>query len=146
MAKQFGLAQSTVRAIDLRYLERWNAQRQKPALRHLGVDEIFLGKTTKFVTVASNLESGEPLWFGRERKKETLDEFFQTELSTASGNGSRPPAWTCGEPFKVSIQQWLPHCAIVHDKFHIVQHANKAADEVRCARVLFGKVHGCAAW
>ena len=27
VAKQFGLAQSTVRAIDLRYLERWNAQR-----------------------------------------------------------------------------------------------------------------------
>src|SRR6266849_1889179 len=52
VAKQFGLPQSTVRAIDLRYLERWNAQRKKPALRHLGVDEIFLGKTTKFVTVA----------------------------------------------------------------------------------------------
>jgi hypothetical protein len=27
------------------------------------------------------LESGEPVWFGRERKKETLDEFFHTELS-----------------------------------------------------------------
>ena len=26
----------------------------------------------KFMTVASNLESGEPLWFGRERKKETV--------------------------------------------------------------------------
>ncbi len=51
VAKQFGLAESTVRAIDLRYLERWNAQRKKPALRHMGVDEIFLGKTTKFVTV-----------------------------------------------------------------------------------------------
>ena len=46
-----GWRESTVRAIDLRYLERWNAQRKKPALRHMGVDEIFLGKTTKFVTV-----------------------------------------------------------------------------------------------
>ena len=32
----------------------------------------------KLLTVASNLESGEPLWFGRERKKETLDESSRT--------------------------------------------------------------------
>ena len=32
VAKQFGLAESTVRAIDLRYLERWSAERRKPAL------------------------------------------------------------------------------------------------------------------
>ena len=64
-------------AIDLRYLERWAASRRKPALRQMGVDEIHLGKKQKFMTVVSNLESGEPLWFGRERKKETLDGFFQ---------------------------------------------------------------------
>src|SRR5665647_2193060 len=32
-------------------------------------------------------ETGEPLWFGRERKKETLDEFFRTQLrSSQRGN------------------------------------------------------------
>jgi transposase len=81
VAKQFRLPRARVSAIDLRSLERWNAQRRQPPLRHLGVDEIFLGKTTKFVTVASNLGSGEPLWFGRERKKESLDEFFRTQLN-----------------------------------------------------------------
>jgi transposase len=70
VAKQFGLPQSTVRAIDLRYLERWSAQRRMPALRHMGFDEIFLGKSTKFVTVVSNLESGEPLWFGRAQERD----------------------------------------------------------------------------
>src|SRR5215468_7516076 len=71
VAKQFGLAESTVRGIDLRYLERWAASRRKPALRQMGVDEIHLGKKQKFLTVVSNLETGKPLWFGRERKKET---------------------------------------------------------------------------
>ena len=71
VAKQFDVAATTVRSIDLRYLEHWAARRHKPALRQLGVDEIHLGKKQKFLTVASNLESGEPLWFGRERKKET---------------------------------------------------------------------------
>ena len=46
----------------------------------MGVDEIYRGKSDKFLTVVSNLETGEPLWFGKERKKETLDEFFRTQL------------------------------------------------------------------
>src|SRR5438034_1283162 len=40
VARRMRLAESTVRAIDLRYLERWEARRRKPPLRHMGVDEI----------------------------------------------------------------------------------------------------------
>ena len=133
VAKRFGLAESTVRAIDLRYLERWNGHRKKPALLHMGVDEIFLGKTTKFVTVVSNLESGEPLWFGRERKRETLDEFFRTQLSARQRQRIEAACVDMWEPYKASITHWSPNCAIVYDKFHIMQHANKAVDEVRRA-------------
>src|ERR1035438_10905126 len=39
VARRMGLAQSTVRGIDLRYLERCEASRRKPPLRHMGVDE-----------------------------------------------------------------------------------------------------------
>jgi transposase len=133
IAKRFGLAESTVRAIDLRVLERWNAQRKKPALHQMGVDEIFLGKKTKFVTVVSNLETGEPLWFGLERKKETLDEFFRTELNARQRQRIESACVDMWEAYTTSIQQWAPNCSIVYDKFHIMQHANKAIDEVRRA-------------
>jgi transposase len=133
VARRFGLAESTVRAIDLRCLERWNAQRREPPLRQLGVDEIYRGKSDKFLTVVSNLETGEPLWFGGERKKETLDEFFRTQLR--SGQRKRIEA-CCVDmwlPFRLSIEQWAPECRIVYDKFHIIQHANDAIEEVRRA-------------
>ena len=133
VARQFGLAQSTARAIDLRYLERWQARRRKPALQQMGVDEIFLGKTTKFVTVVSNLETGEPLWFGRERKKETLDEFFRTQLSRRQRQRLEATCVDMWEAYTSSIREWAPQCAIVYDKFHIMQHANEAVDEVRRA-------------
>ena len=81
VARQFRLAASTVRAIDLRYLQRWNVTRRKDPLVQIGVDEIYFGKQMKFITVVSNLDSGEPLWFGQDRKQETLDEFFRTQLS-----------------------------------------------------------------
>jgi transposase len=37
------------------------------------------------------------------------------------------------EPFRLSIEQWAPQCKIVYDKFHVLQHANDAINEVRRA-------------
>src|SRR6516165_6912025 len=133
VARAFGLAASTVRALDLRYLKRWAAGRRKPALRQMGVDELYLGKKQKFLTVVSNLETGEPLWFGRERKKETLDEFLKKHLSAFQRSALRAACVDMWEPFRQSLQHWVPQCQIIYDKFHILQHASKAVDEVRRA-------------
>ena len=122
-----------VHAIDLRYLERWAAARRKPTLELMGLDEIHLGKKRKFITVVSNLESSEPVWFGRKRKKETLDEFFQTELNAQQRMRILAACVDMWEPFRRSIGQWAPRCRVVYDKFRIVQHANQAIDEVRRA-------------
>jgi transposase len=133
VARQFGLAASTVRAIDLRYLQRWAQERRRPALRQMGVDEIYLGKKQKFLTVVTNLETGEPLWFGRERKKETLDEFFEKHLSAFQRNAIRAACLDMWKPFRQSLELWAPQCRIIYDKFHILQHAGQAVDEVRRA-------------
>ena len=133
VAKRLGLASSTVRAMDLRYLERWAAGRRKPALRQMGVDEIYLGKKQKFLTVVSNLETVEPLWMGPERKKETLDEFFRTQLSGRQRRGIQAIGVDMWKPYGLSLEQWAPQGRIVYDKFHVLQHAQQAVDEVRRA-------------
>jgi transposase len=133
VARRMGLAESTVRGMDLRYLERCEASRRKPPLRQMGVDEIYQGKRDKFLTVVCNLETGEPLWFGKERKKETLDEFFASQLSRGQRHRIEAACVDMWEPFGQSIEQWAPQCKIVYDKFHIMQHANAAVDEVRRA-------------
>jgi len=144
VARRFAMPESTVRVIDLRYLERWAANRRKPALRRMGVDEIYLGKKQKFLTVVCNLETSEPLWFGRERKKETLDAFFQGDLTVRQRRGIEAACVDMWEPFRLSIEQWAPNCRIVYDKFHIMQHANGAIDEVRRAEFFRkgGRVRG----
>ena len=133
VARRMGLAESTVRGIDLRYLERCEASRRKPPLRQIGVDEIYKGKKDKFLTVVCDLETGEPLWFGRERKKETLDAFFQTELNSRQRQRIEAACVDMWEPFRLSIEAYAPNCKIVYDKFHVMQHANDALDEVRRA-------------
>ena len=133
VARQFRLAASTVRSIDLRYLQRWNATRRKDRLEQMGVDEIYFGKQMKFITVVSNLDTGEPLWFGPDRKQETLDEFFRTQLSATQRKRVEAACVDMWQPFTNSIAQWARNCRIVYDKFHVLQHANKAIDEVRRA-------------
>jgi transposase len=122
-----------LRAVDLRYLERWAATRREPALRQMGVDEIYGGKNDRFLTVVSNLETGEPLWFGKERKKEMLDEFLRTQLRSGQRRRIEACCVDMWEAFRLSIEEWVPGCCIVYDKFHIIQHANDAVEEVRRA-------------
>ena len=133
VARRFGMSESTVRAIDLRCLERWEAKRRKAPLKQMGVDELYRGKSDKFLTVVCNLETGEPLWFGDTRKKETLDEFFRTQLRPQQRKQIEAACVDMWAPFRLSIEQWAPQCKIVYDKFHILQHANDAIDEVRKA-------------
>src|SRR5580658_5373128 len=133
VARHMSMAASTVRAIDLRCLERWDAVRRKPPLRQMGVDEIYRGKKGKFLTVVCNLETAEPLWFGRERKKETLDDFFRSQLVSRQRKRIAAVCVDMWEPFRLSLEEWVPGCRIIYDKFHIIQHANDAVDEVRRA-------------
>ena len=132
VARQVALAASTVRAIELRYLERWDRRRRRSPVHRIGVDEIYLG-TQKFLTVVSNLDTGEPLWFGRDRKKETLDGFFRTQLTARQRGQITAACVDMWVPFTQSLTQWVPQCRIVYDKFHVLRHANEAVDEVRRA-------------
>jgi transposase len=132
VARQLGLASSTVRAIDLRYLTRWAAARRRPPLKQMGVDEIWLGKRTKFLTVVTNLESAEPVWFGPDPTQATLDD-FRTELSRGQRSRIQSACVDMWQAFTRSIGEWAPRCRIVYDKFHVMQHANRAVDEVRRA-------------
>ena len=55
VARRVGLAESTVRAIDLRYLERWETSRRQPPLRQMGFDEIYKGKTVSYTHLSCTI-------------------------------------------------------------------------------------------
>lgn len=49
VSRRFQLPETTVRAIDMRYLERWNRHRRKPPLRQMGVMRSTAGRTISFL-------------------------------------------------------------------------------------------------
>src|SRR5262245_11363841 len=116
VALRWGLPPETVRRMDKRVLKRWAAARSRTPLHYLGVDEIFVGKMVKFLTVVSDLETGEPLWVGRERRRETLDQFFAEALPPARRRAVRAVCVDMWEPFRLSLDAHVPHAKIVYDK------------------------------
>ena len=76
VSKQFGRSATTVHALDQRYLGRWAQSRCKPARRQMGVDEIYLGKNQKFITVVSNLRPVSPSGPSRSaRRRHSMSSF-----------------------------------------------------------------------
>ena len=73
------------------------------------------------------------MWFGRDRTQATLDEFFRTELRWGQRQRIEAACVDMWQAFTNSITQWAPHCRIVYDKFHVMQHANAVVDETRRA-------------
>jgi transposase len=123
------LSAQTVRRIDKRALETWSRGRKRRPLRQMGVDEVFWGKA-KCLTVASDLEAGEPIRAGRERKRETIDRFFAEYLPPRRRRSVRAVCVDMWEPHLHSLEDQLPKAAIVFDKFHVMK-INVAVDETR---------------
>jgi len=130
VASKWGLSPQTVRRIDKRALAVWSARRKRRPLRQMGVDELFWRKG-KCLTIVSDLELGEPIWAGPERKRETLDRFFAERLPPRLRRAVRAVCIDMCAPFVASIRDHLPKAAIVFDKFHVMKHVNDAVDETR---------------
>ena len=130
VARKWSLSAQTVRRIDKRSLKAWSEGRRRKPLRYMGVDEIFW-KKGRCLTVVSDLEAGEPIWAGPDRKQETLDRFFSEYLVPLRRRAVRAVCLDMWRPFLASVRQHLPKAAIVFDKFHVMQHVNDAVDETR---------------
>jgi transposase len=66
----------------------------------------------------------------------TRDEFFEKYLSAFQRSAIRAACVDMWEPFRQSLEEWVPEYRIIYDKFHILQHAGQAVDEVRRAQFL----------
>ncbi len=130
VASKWGLSPQTVRRIDKRMLQAWSACRKRRPLRYVGVDELFW-KKGKCLTIVSDLDLGEPIWAGPDRKRETLDAFFAEKLPPRRRRSVLAVCVDMCAPFLVSIKEHLPKAAIVFDKFHVMRHVNDAVDETR---------------
>lgn len=136
VAVQHGLSWKTVRQAEAAALARWDAGRTPPPLHHVGIDEKWLGRRHhlehKYVTIISNLETGEPIWMGPHRREETVRAWLAT-LSPEQKAAIQLVSMDMHLPFLNAIYSdaALSHVAVVHDPFHIMKRVGEALDELR---------------
>ncbi|MGO9833001.1 MAG: ISL3 family transposase [Polyangiaceae bacterium] len=136
VAALHGLSWLTVRRAEERAIERWEATRPAAALRQAGGDEKWLGRRHaldhKFVTIVSNLETGEPVWIGKGRDEDTLKRWLQS-LSPEKKATIELFAMDMHRAYWNAVDgtRGLEHAAIVHDPFHIMKLAGQMLDELR---------------
>lgn len=118
--------------IQERAVTRGLARKPPLVLRLIGVDEKSIGHGHQYATLVYNLEKGTVEWIGEERKKETLDSFFQT-LTLKQRVNIEAVGMDMWDPFIASTLENVPEAIdkLVFDRFHIMKHANEGVDKVR---------------
>lgn len=80
VARRLKISWDQVDAIMVRAVERGKDRRLPRIVKHLGIDEKSVKKRHRYFTIVSDLDRGEVLWIGRDRKRESIDAFYK-ELS-----------------------------------------------------------------
>jgi transposase len=119
------------RRAERRFLETWDASRPKHRPRYLGADEIQRGKGQQYWTVLSDLVRGEVIGLARDRKEESLAGLLRDRLDNRQRSAVAAVCTDMHQAFLNAVRKELPKAEIVFDKFHVLQHAAKALDEVR---------------
>ena len=136
VAARHGIDWHTVRRAERNALERWQATREPVVLTMVGIDEKYLGRRHKFghkyVTIISDLQSGEPIWIGFGRGQATVDKWLLT-LNEEQKAAIKLFVMDMHAPFMAAIRadSGLKHADVVHDPFHVMKRASDAVDELR---------------
>ena len=136
VATKYGLSWRTVRRSEEAAIARWETTRPPKVLRCIGLDEKWLGRRNKrkekFITIVSDLETGEPVWIGYGRDSATVQQWLGT-LTAEQKAQLVLCASDMHDPFKKAIREdeALAHVAYAHDPFHIMKRAGEAISELR---------------
>jgi transposase len=128
--EHFGLNWKTVATIIRRAVAYGLRHRKRRPLHVIGIDEVSRRKGHRYLTVVYDLERHQLLWVGEERKKETVVEFFR-ELGKRRSRTVRVVCMDMWADYLRAVQEQVPQAQILFDRFHLVQHLNRAVDEVR---------------
>jgi transposase len=115
------------------YVVQWGlAHRELGTLRAIGVDEIHIGKSHKFLTLVYQIEADcvRLLWVGKDRTKHSFEKFFALIGQQLAGKVE----FVCSDmwrPYLEIIAKHCPQALNILDRFHMVAKLNKALDEVR---------------
>jgi transposase len=126
-AVSWGAARRAERA----FLDAWDRTRPRHRPKHLGVDEIQRGKGQQFWTVLSDLVRGEVIGLEQDRSEDSLRTLLNDRLDARQRTAVQAVCMDMHRPYLNVVTEVLSRAEAVFDKFHVLQHASAALDEMR---------------
>jgi len=104
VADHLNLDWKTVKAIDKKFLEQRYGQPDLNGLQILAVDEIAVRRGHRYLTVVIDYLSGRVLFVGKDRKAQTLMDFFD-QMSLEQRQGIKAVAMDMWDPFIKAVKK-----------------------------------------
>ena len=98
-------------------------------LKHIAIDEIYLGKKQGYMTLVLDLKSGAIVYTALGKKGEVLKPFWK-RLKLARAN-ILAVATDMGQAYIKAVQENLPKATLVFDHFHIIKLFNEKLTKLR---------------
>ena len=118
--------------------------REIASVESIGVDEILWQRGHRYLTVVYQIDAHcrRLLWVGLERKKETLEAFFDS-LGKPAAARLRFVCSDMWRPYLDVVKERAAQAVHVLDRYHIVAKLNEALDDVRAEEAKRMKAEGC---
>ena len=121
-AELAGLNWDTVKDIDKGYLrDKYQAVSLKD-VRYIAIDEVYLGRKRKFITIAMDLESGRVIHVCNGKGKDALKGLWR-RLKRCNAN-ILAVATDMASGYMAAVMEHLPDADLVLDHFHLVKWFN----------------------
>ena len=133
VADDLWLDWDAVKEMDKLYMREQLTHAGEPWPAVVGIDEISIRKGHVYRIVVSDLERGQPIWFGGVDRSEESMAMFYAFLGPSRSTRIRLAVMDMWKPFRHATEEHAPQAAILYDKFHVLRHLNDAMDQVRKA-------------
>jgi len=121
-AELTGLSWNTVKDIHKQYLRRKYRSYNLKAVQYIAIDEMYLGKKRKFITIVLDLKTGRVLHVGKGKGKDALRGFWgRLKRSKVK---IKAVATDMASGYMSAVLEHLPMAQLVLDHFHLVKWFN----------------------
>jgi transposase len=129
VAEHFGVSWDVVKNIQKRYLKRKFSCPRLKGLRRIAIDEIYVGKKRKFLTIVLDLETGAVVFVGEGKGAAALEPFWK-QLKSARKR-IEAVAIDMSQAYIQAVTANLPKAVLVFDHFHVIKLFNEKLTDLR---------------
>ena len=130
-AVRHGVSWGKARRAEQAFLAEWDRTRPKRQPQHIGLDEIQRGKGQRFWTVLSDVVHGEVMGLRQDRTEAAATALLTEDLTGRQRAAITAACTDMHRPYLSAVGAVLTHAEVIFDKFHVLQHASAALDDVR---------------